>query len=142
MGIVLTTFIYFLCWIVGGGVGLSAHSVFRIATENTLLAMPETKIGYFPDVGGSFFLSRLDGYLGVYLGLTGKRLKATDAFYAGVATHYVPSDRLAELEFQLAKLGNEATYDTVDRTIEAFSGDLDQAPAYSLGHQIRRAIDR
>lgn len=59
---------------VGGGVGLSANAPFRIATENTIFAMPETKIGYFPDVGGSYFLSRLDGELGTYLGLTSETL--------------------------------------------------------------------
>jgi 3-hydroxyisobutyryl-CoA hydrolase len=63
---------------VGGGVGLSVHAPFRIATENTMFAMPETAIGFFPDVGGSFFLPRLDGHIGVYLGMTGKRLKGLD----------------------------------------------------------------
>ena len=60
---------------VGGGVGLSAHAPFRIATENTVFAMPETKIGYCPDVGASHFLPKLDGELGTYLGLTGEILK-------------------------------------------------------------------
>lgn len=59
----------------GGGVGLSVHGKYRIATENTLFAMPETAIGLFPDVGGSYFLSRLKGKLGLYLGLTGHRLQ-------------------------------------------------------------------
>lgn len=58
----------------GGGVGLSIHAPFRIATENTLFAMPETTIGFFPDVGGSFFLPRLDGEIGTYLALTSERL--------------------------------------------------------------------
>lgn len=62
----------------GGGVGLSVHAPFRIATENTMFAMPETAIGFFPDVGGSFFLPRLDGQLGTYLGMTGKRLNGLD----------------------------------------------------------------
>lgn len=61
---------------VGGGVGLSAHAPFRIATENTILAMPETKIGYFPDVGASYFLSKMDGEIGTYLALTGETLNA------------------------------------------------------------------
>ncbi len=59
----------------GGGVGLSAPATFRVATENTLFAMPETDIGYCPDVGGSYYLSRLDGEIGTYLSLTGARLK-------------------------------------------------------------------
>lgn len=60
---------------VGGGVGLSAHAPFRIATENTIFAMPETKIGYCPDVGASYFLPKLDGELGTYLGLTSEFVK-------------------------------------------------------------------
>jgi 3-hydroxyisobutyryl-CoA hydrolase len=60
---------------VGGGVGLSFPAPFRIATENTMFAMPETKIGYFPDVGASYYLSRLDGEIGTYLALTGDTLK-------------------------------------------------------------------
>jgi 3-hydroxyisobutyryl-CoA hydrolase len=60
---------------VGGGVGLAAHAPFRIATENTVFAMPETKIGYCPDVGASYFMSRLDGELGTYLALTADTLK-------------------------------------------------------------------
>jgi 3-hydroxyisobutyryl-CoA hydrolase len=63
---------------VGGGVGISVHGMFRVATERTLFAMPETAIGFFPDVGGSFFLSRMDRELGTYLGLTGDRLKGAD----------------------------------------------------------------
>lgn len=64
--------------VMGGGAGLSIHGQFRIATENTLFAMPETAIGYWPDVGASFFLPRLEGGLGYYLGITGARLKACD----------------------------------------------------------------
>lgn len=63
----------------GGGVGLSVHAPFRIATERTLFAMPETTIGFFPEVGGSFFLPRLDGFLGKYLALTSERLKGVQA---------------------------------------------------------------
>lgn len=65
----------------GGGVGLSVHAPFRIATERTLFAMPETKIGLFPDVGGSFFLPRLDGQIGTYLALTSDRLVGVQALY-------------------------------------------------------------
>ena len=64
--------------LVGGGVGLTIHGHFRVATENTVFSMPETGIGLFPDVGGSFFLPRLDGEIGMYLGLTGARLKGSD----------------------------------------------------------------
>jgi 3-hydroxyisobutyryl-CoA hydrolase len=64
---------------VGGGYGLIAHAPFRIATERSLFAMPETKIGYAPDVGASFFLSRLDGQIGTYLALTGNSVEGRDA---------------------------------------------------------------
>lgn len=65
----------------GGGVGLAALAPFRIATEKTVFAMPETKIGYCPDVGASFFLSRLDGQLGTYLALTSDRLSGRAVLY-------------------------------------------------------------
>eukprot|EP00753_Platysulcus_tardus_P021290 PLAT8792.1.p1 GENE.PLAT8792.1~~PLAT8792.1.p1 ORF type:complete len:465 (+),score=223.39 PLAT8792.1:44-1438(+) len=76
----------------GGGVGLSVHGAFRVATEKSVFAMPETAIGFFPDVGGSHFLSRLPDGLGQYLGLTGQRLKGRDLLRAGIATHYIRAD--------------------------------------------------
>ena len=84
--------------VMGGGVGLSVHGHLRVATESTLFAMPETGIGFFPDVGGTHFLPRLTGKLGLYLGLTGARLRGRDALTAGVATHFVPSARLEAVE--------------------------------------------
>ena len=89
----------------GGGVGLSVHSPFRVATERTLFAMPETFIGLFPDVGGSFFLPRLKGGLGMFLSLTGHRLKGRDVYHAGVATHYITVATLPSLREGLAALG-------------------------------------
>ncbi len=62
----------------GGGNGISVHGPFRVATENSIFAMPETAIGFFPDVGGSFFLPRLEGHLGTFLALTGHRLRGYD----------------------------------------------------------------
>ncbi len=76
--------------VMGGGVGVSLHGSHRIADETTLFAMPETGIGLFPDVGGSFFLPRLPGEIGMYLALTGARLKTTDALYAAIASQFVP----------------------------------------------------
>lgn len=76
--------------VMGGGVGVSVHGSHRVAGETTTFAMPETGIGLFPDVGGSYFLPRCPGQIGMYLGLTGARLKTTDTLYAGVATHFVP----------------------------------------------------
>ena len=82
----------------GGGVGISVHGRFRIATENTLFAMPETGIGFFPDVGATWFLPRCPGEVGTWLGLTGARLKGADCVAAGLATHSIPSVRLGEIE--------------------------------------------
>ena len=86
----------------GGGVGISVHAPYRVATERTLFAMPETGIGLFPDVGGGYFLPRLAGCMGYYLGLTGARLKAADTLHAGIATHYTASDNLPALVERLA----------------------------------------
>ena len=77
--------------VMGGGAGISVHGTHRVATEATVFAMPETAIGFFPDVGGSFFLPRLPGRIGLYLGLTGARLGPADVLSCGLATHYVPS---------------------------------------------------
>jgi len=73
----------------GGGVGIAVHGSHRVATENTVFAMPETGIGLFPDVGGGWFLPRLDGELGTWLALTGAKLKGADVLAAGIATHFV-----------------------------------------------------
>ena len=86
----------------GGGVGLSVHGAYRVATERTLFARPETGIGLFPDVGGGWFLPRLAGELGTWLALTGARLKGTDVKAAGIATHFVPSELLAHVKAQIA----------------------------------------
>uniref|UniRef100_A0A8C4I4D4 3-hydroxyisobutyryl-CoA hydrolase n=1 Tax=Dicentrarchus labrax TaxID=13489 RepID=A0A8C4I4D4_DICLA len=80
----------------GGGVGLSVHGRFRVASEKTLFAMPETAIGLFPDVGGGYFLPRLRGKLGLFLALTGFRLKGRDVQRAGVATHFVESKKVTQ----------------------------------------------
>ncbi|CAL8387647.1 unnamed protein product, partial [Gadus morhua 'NCC'] len=77
----------------GGGVGLSVHGRFRVATEKTVFAMPETAIGLFPDVGGGYFLPRLQGKLGMFLALTGFRLKGRDVQRVGVASHFVESQK-------------------------------------------------
>ncbi|XP_050305677.1 3-hydroxyisobutyryl-CoA hydrolase, mitochondrial [Anthonomus grandis grandis] len=106
--------------VMGGGVGLSVHGRYRVATEKTLFAMPETQIGLFPDVGGSYFLPRLQGRLGWYLALTGFRLKGSDVFKAGIATHYTDSSNLGDLEDALFKCSNDseikAVLDKFNRT--------------------------
>lgn len=87
----------------GGGVGIALPAKFRVATENTRLAMPETGIGLFPDVGGGWYLSRLPGRLGQFLALTGARLDGAECLWAGIATHYLPSDNLAEAKQRIAQ---------------------------------------
>jgi enoyl-CoA hydratase len=87
----------------GGGLGISVNGSHRIVTERALLAMPETGIGFFPDVGATTFLTRALGTVGLYLGLTGTPLKAKDALWFGLATHYVPSSALASLRADLEK---------------------------------------
>ncbi|KAL1923073.1 mitochondrial 37S ribosomal protein mS47 [Calcarisporiella thermophila] len=124
----------------GGGVGLSVHAPFRIATENTVFAMPETKIGFFPDVGGSFFLPRMDGELGTYLALTGARLKGEDVFRAGIASHFVPSKSLTDLEERLMEL-ESSDYGVINAAIEEVA-DSDPHHHFSLGGEIRKIIDK
>ena len=87
----------------GGGVGISQPAKFRVATENTRFAMPETGIGLFPDVGGGWYLSRLPGRLGQFLALTGARLDGAECLWAGLATHYLPSEKLAEAKARIAE---------------------------------------
>ena len=89
----------------GGGVGISVHGSHRVMTENALFAVPETGIGLYPDVGATHVLPRLDGRLGRYLGLTGARLDGTGALKAGIGTHFVPSNRLGDLEADLLREG-------------------------------------
>ena len=88
--------------VLGGGVGLSAHSSVRVVTERTRIGMPEVSIGFFPDVGGTYLLARAPGELGTHLALTGGTADGADAIALGFADHYVPSERLAELVASLA----------------------------------------
>ena len=86
----------------GGGVGISQPAKFRVATENTRFAMPETGIGLFPDVGGGWHLSRLPGRIGQFLALTGARLDGAECHWTGLATHYLPHEALAEAKQRIA----------------------------------------
>jgi len=87
----------------GGGVGLALPCRYRVATENTRLAMPETGIGLFPDVGGGWYLSRLPGRIGQYLALTGRRVNGADCLALGLATHYLNSGRLDDVKAWIAE---------------------------------------
>lgn len=88
----------------GGGVGISCPCKYRIATERTVFAMPETSIGLFPDVGGGRYLSRLRGRIPQFLALTGARLDGAECVALGLATHYIPSERLEEVKRQLIEV--------------------------------------
>ncbi|QZD92001.1 enoyl-CoA hydratase/isomerase family protein [Qipengyuania xiapuensis] len=87
----------------GGGVGIALPCKYRVATEHTRFAMPETGIGLFPDVGGGWHLSRLGGRLGQFLALTGARLDGAECVWAGIATHYLPSEKLAEAKARITE---------------------------------------
>lgn len=117
--------------VMGGGVGVSVHGSHRVADETTVFAMPETGIGLFPDVGGSYFLPRCPGRIGMYLALTGARLKTADCLYAGVATHFAPRDKRAEL---LARLERGSA---PDAALEGLRQDIPSA----VLKDHRKAID-
>ena len=116
----------------GGGVGLSVHGSIRVATERLVFAMPETGIGLFPDVGGTYFLPRCPGEVGMYLALTGERLKAADAVYAGIADIFVPAEKTGDLVAALANGQNPSD------VIAGFAQDPGPAPLRDL----QGAIDR
>ncbi|HET9347906.1 MAG TPA: enoyl-CoA hydratase/isomerase family protein [Arthrobacter sp.] len=101
--------------VLGGGVGISAHGSVRIVTERTRMGMPETTIGFVPDVGGTLLLSRSPGESGTHAALTGAHLSGADALFLGLADHFVPSARLAELA---EALEGEAAEDAVARFAE------------------------
>lgn len=138
--------------VMGGGVGISINASFRIATEKSLFAMPETGIGLFPDVGGSYFLPRLPRHFGTFLALTGYRLKGSDLVHAGVATHYVPSEKLPALEDALSQLplggmagGKEiskARQHAVSLAIHAFALEKHSMPAYTIGDEELAKIEK
>src|SRR5450631_2400930 len=103
--------------VMGGGVGLSAHGLHRVVTEKTKLAMPEVGLGFFPDVGGTWLLSRSPGEIGSYFGLTGQTMNGPDAVYAGFADAVVPSGKLAALREALVNLRVDVSSTEVKATI-------------------------
>lgn len=110
----------------GGGIGLSIHGSARVATEGAVFAMPETGIGFFPDVGATYALPRLRGAVGMYMGLTGARLSGPDAVYAGIATHYVPRERFGGLVDELAADGPSTLAMVAEPAPAALPGLIDQ----------------
>ncbi|KAK9050566.1 hypothetical protein SSX86_030463, partial [Deinandra increscens subsp. villosa] len=106
--------------VMGGGAGVSIHGRFRVVTDNTVFAMPETALGLFPDVGASYYLSRLPGFFGEYVGLTGARLDGAEMLACGLATHFVPLEKLSLLEDALCK-ANSGDPKIINSIINEFS---------------------
>src|SRR3954454_23725457 len=120
----------------GGGAGVSVHGSHRIATERVSFAMPETGIGFFPDVGGTYFLPRCPGEVGTYLGLTGQRIGAADCLFAGIATQFVPSERLEALEGVLSTLPSGAASGEVDTVLASFAKPAGPAPLNDIADNL------
>ena len=120
--------------VMGGGVGLSIYGDYRIVNESTKFAMPETSIGFFPDVGGSYFLSKLDSNIGKYLGLTGEVIMCDDLLNFGLATHYCPENKIDDLIENYILDGSINKYEKTTNTFfsnekldfinKNFSGDI------------------
>lgn len=112
------SFVHGIC--MGGGLGISTHGSHRVVSEDLRLAMPETKIGFYPDVGATFFLSRLPGEIGMYLGLTGTEINAQSALYAGLVDHMIPKKDFPNA--MEALIGLEELDDTnIHKVLEKFA---------------------
>jgi enoyl-CoA hydratase len=118
--------------VMGGGAGISIFGTHRVAGENFRFAMPETTIGFFPDIGGGWFMSRFPGETGLYLALTGKTVERADAFYLGVATHCIPAAQFEAIRAAMIES------DPIDPFLDA----LHRHPGESEIARLRPAIDR
>ncbi|KAI9078458.1 hypothetical protein K1719_039554 [Acacia pycnantha] len=123
----------------GGGAGISIPGTFRVATDKTIFATPETFIGFHPDAGASFYLSHLPGHLGEYLGLTGEKLNGVEMINCGLVTHYTLSARLPLIEEHLGKLVTDDP-SVIETTLEKY-GDLTQPDSRSVLQRIE-TIDK
>lgn len=130
--------------VMGGGVGISIHGRYRVATERALFAMPECGIGLYPDVGASHVLPRLSGSMGMWAGLTGARLGQGDMLGLGLATHTVPSDALADVETRLRAVDwADGTYEAIEDALDACHTVPDAAtPAIDARHEIHSLFDK
>jgi len=124
--------------VMGGGVGLSAHGAHRVVTERTKLAMPEVGLGFFPDVGGTWLLSRSPGEIGTYFGLTGTTMNGPDAMDARFADAVVPSVRLADLRETLINLRAGVNSTEVKAAIDGFATGETAGPVAAIQPQIDR----
>jgi len=120
----------------GGGVGLARPCTFRVATERTTFAMPETGIGLFPDVGGAWYLSRMPGHIGLWLALTGARLKAADCELVGVATDYVESAAVPALKAAIV-----ADPEAVETLLTEYEADAGRPPIAAHQDEIARLFE-
>jgi enoyl-CoA hydratase/carnithine racemase len=130
--------------VMGGGVGLSALGMFRIATEKSLFAMPETTIGLFPDVGSSSWLPQLEDGCGEYIGLTGARLNAGDLVTTGIATHYIKSEKLQSLQRAISDLAVADSPEEKAQRVRALLDDFSHTsgrPDYSKSVTVHHASD-
>jgi len=122
--------------VMGGGVGLSAHSRHRVVTERTKLAMPEVGLGFFPDVGGTWLLSRSPGEIGSYFGLTGQTMNGPDAIHARFADAVVPSAKLSALREVLTKIRPGTLSSEVKALIDGFATGETSGPVAAKQPQI------
>jgi enoyl-CoA hydratase len=122
--------------VMGGGVGLSAHSSHRVVTERTKLAMPEVGLGFFPDVGGTFLLSRSPGEIGTYFGLTGQTMNGPDAVHARFADAVVPSAKLPDLRDALTKVRPGTRSAEIKTVIAGFATGETAGPVAARQSQI------
>jgi enoyl-CoA hydratase len=122
--------------VMGGGVGLSAHSSHRVVTERTKLAMPEVGLGFFPDVGGTWLLSHSPGEVGTYFGLTGQTMNGPDAIYARFADAVVPSAKLVALRDALIKVRPGTTSDEIKALIAGFATGETAGPVAAMQTRI------
>merc|ERR1719430_1487458 len=140
----------------GGGVGVSVNGKWRVATEKTVFAMPETAIGLvgcavlsmpptgigqIPDVGGGFFLPRLQGQLGMFLGLTGHRLKGWDCFSAGLATHAVKGDDVPKLEEAISELASRDENGALDSQVKQLLDEFTPEEAREHNFSLEEHMD-
>lgn len=122
--------------VMGGGVGVSFHGSHRVMSESAVFAMPETGIGFFPDVGSSYLLSRLTDHFGMYLALTGSRIRRGDALWAGLATHAIDAAHLDEVEAELARTGEP------DSVLPRFAVRVERQLDAAVERTIARCLSR
>ena len=133
--------------VMGGGVGLSMYGKYRVATQNTKFAMPESAIGFFPDVGASYFLSKLNRGVGLFLSLTGFAINARDVMDLGLATHYSDADKIEEIKknyIQTGNIENTNQYPKLDSIIDKnknFIEDIFQNNLIDIFYQLKNSKD-